>query len=146
LRPKAALRITTWDLPDVRGPQWVPSLAPADSLRRGELTLNTPWHFSLLAADGLGSILESEHRDQMAERGVDDEGAWETYARMLEVYYWETVLRKRYGSERLTRGFVTKMESVMGQTLDLSQDRVQWLRKRLRALQSDSLKSPHGRR
>ena len=100
----------------------------------------------MLAEDGLGRLLEDEHRCQAAERGVDDEGAWETYARLLEVHHWEYVLRSRYPRAQRVKAFVTKMEYAIGEILGFGNVRVQLLRKRLRALQSGTLKSLSGLR
>jgi hypothetical protein len=138
--------LVTWDLPEVRGPHWAPELAPDDMRRRGGLSVTTPWHFPVICEDGLGRLLEDEHRRQAAERGVDDEESWQTYAGLLELYHWESVFRKRYPRHQCVRGFVTEMNSALSDILDLSTDRVQKLRKTLHALQSGKLRSLRGRR
>jgi hypothetical protein len=139
------LGMTTWLLPHVRGPHWVPEIAPEDALRRGDLTVTTPWHFPVLAEDGLGRVLEAEHRRQAAERGVEDTDSWQTYANLLDVYFWENVLLPRYSKQQRAKQFRTQMEMVQADILGLSVGRVQKLHKWLRALQSGKLKSLRGK-
>jgi hypothetical protein len=140
------LGLTTWRLPSVRGPQWVPGLAPDDVRLRGDMTINTPWHFPVLAEDGLGRLLEDEHRCQAAERSVDDEENWQTYASMFKLYYWEIVFRERYPRQQRVKRFVTEMNSVLSEILELGSERIAKLRKTLHALQSGKLSSLRGRR
>jgi hypothetical protein len=140
------LGMTTWDLPSVRGPQWAPALTPDKVVIQGGTCLSTPWHFPVLCEDGLGPLLEMEHRQRIAELGIDDEAAWETYARLFEVFYWENVLSGRYERSRRKSGFVTAMQSLIAAILGLSSERVQRLRKRMKALRSGRLKSLSGLR
>ena len=140
------LGIATWDLPNVRGPQWVPELAPKDLRERGVLSVETPWHFPVLGEDGLGPLLQDEHRRQAAEHGAEDEQSWETYESMLDIYFWQHVLRGRYPRQQLVRPFVTAMVAVLSDILGLSVERVQRLRKWLGALQSGTVTTLRGRR
>src|SRR5262249_44075775 len=110
------------------------------------LSVETPWHFPVLAEDGLGRLLGDEHRRQAAERGVEDEQSWETYESLFQIHHWENVLRERYPGEQRVRAFSGGLDSALSKILDLSPDRVKSLRKRLRALQSGKLKSLLGRR
>jgi hypothetical protein len=135
------LGMSTWTLPDVRGPNWVPGLAPGDSLRRGELTVSTPWHFPVLAEDGLGPILEAEHRHQAAERGVNDAASWESYAHLLGIYYWESVLCSRYSASQRKARFMTELEFLVGEILGLQVSRIRRLRTWLRGLQAGKRRS-----
>jgi hypothetical protein len=136
----------TWHLPNVRGPNLVPALAPEDMRERGVLSVETPWHFPVLAEDGLGRLLEDEHRRQAAEYGVEDEQSWETYESLLDIYHWENVLRERYPKEQRVRTFMTDLESVLSEIIGLSRDRLKTLRKRIRALQAGKIQSLRGRR
>lgn len=140
------LGMTTWELPDVCGPQWVPGIASDDTLHRGKFIMTTPWHFPVLGEDGLGRILEDEHRYRAVKNGVKDAGSWETYAKLLEVHFWEHVLGQRYSQVQRVARFVTQMEFVLAEVLNLSVARIQKLRKWLAALQSGSLESLQGKR
>jgi hypothetical protein len=140
------LGMATWNLPNVRGPNWVPALAPEDLRERGVLSVETPWHFPVLAEDGLGRLLEEEHRRQAAEHGVDDEQSWETYESLFDIYHWQNVLRARYPKEQWVKAFTTQMNFALSEIVGLGKDRVQLLRKRLRALQSGTLTSLQGKR
>lgn len=139
------LGLVSWEVPDVRGPLWVPGMASNDSLHYGSLSVTTPWHFPVLAEDGLGRIIEEEHRRLSAQRGILDIDSWETYATLLDLHYWEFVFSQRYSQQRIAR-FKTEMESVIAGILNLSVSRVQKLRKWLHALQRGSLKSLSGKR
>jgi hypothetical protein len=140
------LGMTTWDLPDVRGPNWVPGFADEDSLRRGDFTINTPWHFPVLNEDRLGGVLEDEHRRQAAERGIKDADSWASYSSLLDIYFWELVLCQRYSQQERVGKFKTGMESVLSKIVGLSVARIQKLRKWLHALQTGSLKTLQGKR
>jgi hypothetical protein len=141
------LGVITWRIPEVQGPHWVPSLQPKELRDQGLVAFKTPWHFTILGEDGLGPLIESEHRRWAEEKyGVQDPRLWETYARMFEIHHWEGVLASRYNKGHRVRGFVTEMESVLGAALGLSQDRVHELRKKLKALQRGSIKSLRGNR
>jgi hypothetical protein len=140
------LGMATWDLPDVRRPIMVPGLASDGELRRGDLTVTIPWHFHVLAEDGLGPVLEAEHRHQASELGITDGASWETYAHLLGVHYWEIALCNRYSKAQRLAKFKTKMEAVLGKILDLKVSRVQRLRLWLRALQAGKIKSLQGKR
>jgi hypothetical protein len=138
--------MASWELPNVQGPLWAAGLPP-DALRtRGSVTVTTPWHFKVMRGDELGSFLEAEHRQQVAEHGIDDDESWQSYATLLEIFHWEIVLRSRYGSSQRKRGFFTQLETVLADMLSLSRDRVKVLRKRLRALRSGRLGSLRGLR
>lgn len=140
------LGMVSWELPDVRGPRWVPGIASDDSLRHGSLTVTTPWHFPVLAEDGLGRIVEEEHRRLSAQRGILDVDSWETYATLFDLHYWEYVFSQRYSQQQRIVKFKIEMESVIAGILNLSVTRVQKLRKWLHALQRGSLKSLLGKR
>src|SRR4051812_36211839 len=127
------LGMATWNLPNVRGPNWVPGLAPEDLRQRGVLAVETPWHFPVLAEDGLGRLLEDEHRLQAAEHGVEDEQHWESYESLFEIYHWENVLQERYPREQRVRGFFSGLETTLSGIVGLGSDRIKTLRKRLRA-------------
>jgi hypothetical protein len=140
------LGMATWDLPNVRGPNWVPELAPEELRQRGVLSVETPWHFPVLAEDGLGRLLEEEHRRQAAEHGVDDDQSWETYESLLDICFWQNVLRERYPKKQRVKAFATKMNCALSKIIGVGEDRVKLLRTRLRALQSGTLKSLRGKR
>jgi hypothetical protein len=91
-------------------------------------------------------MLEKEHRCQAAARGVEDAESWKSYAELLQVYFWEQVLSDRYSSADRISQFMTQMEAVLGEVLDLSVARVQKLRKWLHGLQAGSLRSLRGKR
>src|SRR5262249_12395394 len=120
---------------------WVPGLNDDGATSRGDLTVTTPWHFEVLAEDGLGRLVEAEHRRQAALHGIEDGDSWPTYETMFRIHFHESVLLNRYSQRQCAKGFMLKMESVMSDILELNRDRVKKLRTRLHALQSGRLRA-----
>ncbi len=136
------LGLTTWHLPAVRLPQLIPTAVPAALREQGHMGVSIPWHFSVLGQDGVGATTEMFHELRAAKyHGVVDPGKWDTYAHMFELDHWERVLSSRYSRMDRVHGFVTKMEAVLADILQISTDRIGVLRKSLKALRRGSIKS-----
>jgi hypothetical protein len=135
--------MSTWELPEPDGPKW-PQLA-ARSAESNAVQIHSPWHYPVHRGDAIGEIAVQWHAQDAANRGVDDHGSWETYALLLPLAHWESVLVNRYPKQRV-RAFKTKMEPVIAAILEISDDRLQKLRKTLKALQAGRASSLRGRR
>lgn len=120
--------MATWDLPNPHGPKWPDPLPQPGKTRTGALSLDTPWHFPVLEADGLGPMLRETHKEEAAEHGVDDPLSWQTYAKLLELDHWQRVMQERYQSQHRPRGFVREMEWKLAELLHLELERLHKLR------------------
>lgn len=136
--------LATWELPNPQGPKW-PVLSPSsEANRQPVVSLETPWHFPVQHRDGCGDVVNEIHSQDATSRGIDDLAHWKTYAHLLELDHWERVIRSRYLDRKKPRGFVTGLEGVLGDLLDLDLDRVRKLRKLLRTLRGGKLRSLAG--
>lgn len=133
----------TWDLPDIDGPKWPDPLF--QSTEAGRQVYDTPWHFPLQAADGLGSPIQAEHAGIGAEKGVDDHGSWQTYRQMFLIDFWEGVIRSRYPNQQ-QHGFVTKLLGFVADIVQLDTERVIKLRKTISAFRRGNRRSLAGSR
>ena len=136
--------MVSWELPDVAGPKW-PELQPNPLGLTGRVTYDMPWHFPLLAEDGLGEFARQEHEALAQEMSVDDQGSWRSYAQMFLVGFWEGVIRSRY-TERRPRGFVTAMTAYIADIVGLDMERIKRLRKWRSAMLRGDLSSLAGKR
>lgn len=134
--------MTTWDLPDVDGPKWPqPTLSDAATLP-GQLVFDTPFHFHLRTDDGLGELHRQEHN-----RLVDDElNKWQTYGQLLQIDFWETVIRRRYAQRTRVHAFAMELTKFIAAIVGLGNERIDKLRKTRNALQRGSLSSLAERR
>lgn len=139
------LGCATWRLPLVVGPLLTPGVPTSGHKSDGLMAVRLPWHFPLRESDGVGSLALEEQQRQAAEHGVEDVQSHSAYATFLRLYHWEHVLTNRYGKQQHVRGFMTKLNGVLASIIGLSSDRIQKLRKHLRALQKGSITSLKGR-
>lgn len=137
--------LTTWDLPEVDAPKQ-PQLESAADQLSGRNVIDTPWHFCLLAEDGLGELLRQEHEATANARGVDDLKSWRTYAHLFQIDFWEKVIQQRYVERPRQPGFVTAMTSFIVDIVNLDIERVQKLRKLRSALERGKRTSLVGNR
>jgi hypothetical protein len=123
----------TWDLPHPQGPMFPTSLpSDAPSIPQHGLHLVLPIHYPLTGTDELLRQLRQQQVQLARENGLDPSMAglphFEAYGQMLEVDLLEMTIISRHGTPR-PRGFVTVMEHAIAETLDLSVNQVQRLRK-----------------
>lgn len=138
--------MTAWELPDVDGPKWPAECLSSQRQLSGQFVWDTPWHFCVLAKDGLGEAQRLEHALVAKERGVNDHGKWQTYSHLFEIGFWENVTRIRYKRQQRARAFVTAQEQFIADIVNLDPERVQKLRKMRVALLSGKITSLAGKR
>jgi hypothetical protein len=140
------MSMLTWDLPVPQGPL-LPAPVAADSpaMPKHGLHLVLPIHYPLTSTDDLLTQIRQQQVCLAREQGLDTSMAGlphhEVYGQMLEVHLLELTIRSRYTKPGRLRGFVTVMERVIAETLKLSRDHVQRLRKAISACRADKRSS-----
>ena len=128
----------TWDLPEPQGPM-LPARIPAESqaMPKHGLHLVLPVHYPLTGTDDLLRQIRQQQVYLAKEIGVDPSMAglphFEVYGQMLEVRLLEMTIRSRYDRPGQRQGLVTVMEHVIAETLYISVDQLQRLRKGISA-------------
>ena len=132
------MRMATWDLPEPQGPM-LPAQLPMDAQAMPEhgLHIVLPVHYPLTGNDDLLRQIRQQ-QVQLAERtGVDPSMAglphFAVYGQMFEVHFLESIIKSRYGGTGRRPGFVTVAEHVIAETLSISVNQVQKLRKGISA-------------
>jgi hypothetical protein len=137
--------LETWALPRLRGPFWPDSRSAAvPSSFNATVSLTTPWHFPALDSDGLGDIAMEAIRAERRRRGIDDVRAWRQYGQLFRLDFWEQTFRERYADRPRPRDFVSQVERLLADSLDVSLERVERLRKLHHALQTGRRRSLAG--
>jgi hypothetical protein len=132
----------SWRLPRLRGPFWPDSrssAAPGSS--NATVSLTTPWHFPALDSDGLGDIAMERIRAERRRHGIDDERAWRQYGQLFRLDFWEQIFRGRYANRPRPRDFVSRVEGLLADLLEVSPERVERLRKLHHALKAGRRRS-----
>jgi hypothetical protein len=135
------LHLATWSLPFPQGPELTGILSSKDEVEQGTMRTRIPFHFPLQKSDDAGTAVSSLHTRQNEERGIHDQGKWESYASMLLIAHWEHVLLNRYLKSKRVPQFVAKLEGKLAAMLGLSPERAQRLRLWLRHLRTSKLQS-----
>jgi hypothetical protein len=130
--------MVTWDLPDPEGPMW-PEIRPiTDRVSDYSLVTTTPPEFPLRIEDGLGAPAFHHQRDIVSQHRVADLKRWQTYGLLFEIDHWERVIANRYADHKRPRGFVLKLEQIVGEIVHKDQTHIQKLRKKLHAFRQKS--------
>jgi hypothetical protein len=135
----------TWNLPNLRGPHWPDFRSPPGrGSSKATMTLTTPWHFPALDSDGLGDMAMEQLRAERERHGIDDERAWRQYGQLFRLDVRERTLQARYADRPRPRDFVSQIERLLADILEVSLERVERLRKLHRALKAGRRRSLAG--
>ncbi|MFV1964007.1 MAG: hypothetical protein ACC628_01190 [Pirellulaceae bacterium] len=131
-------RMVTWDIPEPQGPMLpVPLSADAQAMPEHGLHIVLPIHYPLTGTDDLLRQIRQQQIELAKEANLDPSVAglphFEAYARIFDVDLFEKTIRSRYDKPGRNRGLVTVMEHAIAETLGISVNQVQKLRKAISA-------------
>jgi hypothetical protein len=130
--------LATWEMPEPQGPLLPSPVLPAAlSLPRHGVHLVLPLHYPLQGDDGLLRQVFALQQQFAREQGLDDSLAglphYKSYAGMFDVLHLERTVRSRLGANHPPRGFVSRMEEAIADTLGSSLEQVRKFRKAITA-------------
>ena len=111
-----------------------PEMRPIpDRVSECSFVTTTPPEFPLRTDDGLGAPACNHQRDIAVKHRVADLKRWQTYGLLFQIDHWERVIASRYADHNRARGFVIKLEQLVGEIVHKEQTHIQKLRKKLHA-------------